>query len=254
MVEPDATTKGADSIDPADVARFARLADAWWDPQGPFKPLHRLNPTRIAYIRDQLCAHFRVAAGGLTPLANIRVLDVGCGGGLAAEPLTRLGARVVGIDAAPQNIRIAAHHAAMVGLEIDYRAATAEQLAAEGESFDAVLALEIVEHVNAPQPFVRDLGRLVRPGGALIVATLNRTAKSFLFAIVGAEWVLRWLPPGTHRWEKFLRPSELTRYIRAAGLVPRDIRGVTFNPLTGEWRLDRDVDVNYMIFATRPAA
>ncbi len=244
----------APSVDPEDVARFSAMAAEWWDPDGKFRPLHRLNPVRLAYIRDTLIAHFQRKPAGARPLAGLRVLDIGCGGGLIAEPLTRLGAAVTGIDASEENIGVARAHAADLALAVDYRVAAAEDLAATSERFDVVLCLEIVEHVADLDGFLAAAASLVRPGGMLIVATLNRTPQSYLFAIVGAEYVLRWLPRGTHSWEKFVRPSELAARLRHNGLAVRDLSGVVYGPFGGTWRIGRDLGVNYMCCAARPAA
>jgi len=240
----------AGTVDDDEVARFSALAEAWWDPDGEFAPLHRFNPVRLGYIRDRLCRHFGRDRRGLRPFAGLDVLDVGCGGGLIAEPMARLGATVTGIDASARNIAVAASHAGDAGLAIDYRETTAEALAASGARFDAVLALEIVEHVADIVLFLDSCAALMRPGGALVLATLNRTPKSFLFAIVGGEYVLRWLPRGTHRWEKFVRPSEIADGLAPSGIAIEDITGLTYSPLGGDWRLGRDVAVNYMVFAT----
>jgi 2-polyprenyl-6-hydroxyphenyl methylase/3-demethylubiquinone-9 3-methyltransferase len=245
------------SVDPDEVAKFAALAEDWWDPYGKFAPLHRLNPARLSFIRDRIAAHRGRDASAGRPLAGLRVLDIGCGGGLLCEPLTRLGAQVTGIDAAAENVAAAARHATGAGLDIDYRHATAEDLAAEdlaagGAGFDLVLNMEVVEHVADVAAFLQASAALVAPGGAMVLATLNRTPKSFALAIVGAEYVLRWLPRGTHDWRRFLRPSELVSYLRGAGLDTRELTGVTYNPLTGAWRLaPRDLDVNYMVFAVK---
>ncbi len=240
------------SVDPDEVAKFAALAGEWWDPAGKFAPLHRLNPARLTFIRDRIAAH-----GGRDPLAErpltgLRVLDIGCGGGLLCEPLSRLGAQVTGIDAAEQNLAVAADHAAKAGLDIDYRHTTAEALAAGGTHFDLVPNMEVVEHVADVKAFLQASAALAAPGGAMVLATLNRTPKSFAFAIVGAEYLLRWLPRGTHDWRKFLRPSELVTQLRAAGLETKELTGVAYNPLTGAWHLAaRDLGVNYMIFAVK---
>ncbi len=243
----------APSIDPAEVARFSAMAADWWDPEGKFAPLHKFNPVRLAYIRDRLAAHFGRDPKQIRPLAGLRLLDIGCGGGLIAEPMARLGAEVVAIDASARNIGIARTHAEQSGLAIDYRCAAAEDLAAAGERFDAVLCLEVVEHVADIDAFLAAVAALVRPGGALIAATLNRTPQAFLLAIVGAEYVLRWLPRGTHSWRKFVRPSELAAALRQGGLEIGDLSGVAYNPLTDSWRIGRDLAVNYMCFAARPA-
>ena len=242
------------SVDPSEVARFTALAERWWDPHGEFGPLHRLNPLRIAYIRDALARERGSDPLRPRPLKGLRLLDVGCGGGLLAEPMARLGARVVGIDAGARNIAVATRHAAESGLAIDYRCASAEDLARRRERFDAVLALEIVEHVADLDAFFDALERLLRPGGMLILATLNRTAKAFALAIVGAEYLLRWLPRGTHDWSKFLRPSELAAQLRRRGLVLEDLSGVRYEPLAGDFRLSRDLSVNYLARARKPSA
>ncbi|HVO13582.1 MAG TPA: bifunctional 2-polyprenyl-6-hydroxyphenol methylase/3-demethylubiquinol 3-O-methyltransferase UbiG [Alphaproteobacteria bacterium] len=239
------------TVDEAEVARFSALAEAWWDPEGEFRPLHRLNPVRLAYIRRRLVEHFGLDPQAARPLEGLTLLDVGCGGGLLSEPMARLGARVTGVDAAERNIGIAAAHARDSGLAIDYRHAAVEDLAAAGEHFDVVLALEIVEHVADPDLFLEACGAVLAPGGALVLATLNRTAKAFALAVVGAEYVLRWLPRGTHDWRKFLRPSELAAGLRRAGLELADLSGVAYNPLNDKWTLSRDLDVNYMAFAVK---
>ncbi len=245
------------SVDPVEVAKFAALAGEWWDPAGKFAPLHRLNPARLTFIRDRIAAHAGRDPLAERPLAGLRVLDIGCGGGLLSEPMARLGAAVTGIDAAERNVAVAADHAAEAGLDIDYRHTTAEALAAEarggnGAGYDLVLNMEVVEHVADVTAFLQASAALVAPGGAMALATLNRTPKSFALAIVGAEYILRWLPRGTHDWRRFLRPSELVAYLRAAGLETRELTGVTYNPLTGAWRLaPGDLDVNYMVFAVK---
>ena len=241
------------SIDAVEVERFSALADTWWDPKGSMAPLHRLNPARLSFLRQTLAAHFGRDAKSLSPFEGLRILDIGCGGGLICEPLARLGAAVTGIDAAEANIAVARAHARSADLEIDYRQASAEELAAAGERFDAVLALEVIEHVADVDAFLQAAATLVRPGGAFIASTLNRTPKSLLFAIVGAEYVLRWLPRGTHRWDRFLRPSEFAAGLRRRGLQTREMRGLVYDLLTGEWRLGKDLGVNYLIFATRPS-
>ena len=237
------------SVDATERDRFAAMAAEWWDPEGAFKPLHNLNPVRLEFIRDRLGAHFGRKLHGRKPLDGLRVVDVGCGGGLVCEPLCRLGARVTGIDAAAETIRVAKAHAAAMGLDIDYRAATAEALAAAGEEFDAVISLEVIEHVPDPAPFVAALAALLAEGGGMVLATLNRTPKSFLFAIVGAEYLLGWLPRGTHRWDRFVRPSELAAALRPNRLRIADIEGMHYDPLAGDWRLGGDVAVNYIAFA-----
>lgn len=245
---------GQTSIDPAEVAKFEAMATEWWDPRGKFKPLHMMNPVRLDYVTARLAAQFDRDLRGPHPFAGLRLLDIGCGGGLMAEPLARLGAEVVGADAASGNIRVARLHAEQMGLRIDYRETTAEAIAAAGEDFDAVLALEIVEHVPDPAGFLSTCARLTRPGGAVVASTLNRTARSFALGIVGAEWVMRWLPRGTHDWQRFITPDELAAMLQGAGLSPVDRRGMVFDPLGWSWSLsDRDLGVNYIMTATRDA-
>ena len=246
-------TAAGRTVDAAEVERFSRMADEWWNPRGKFRPLHKFNPVRLGYIRDRLARHFGRDPLAPNPLAGLRLLDIGCGGGLVAEPMARLGAQVVGIDASAKNIGIASNHAGRMGLAIEYRHTTAEALVAAGEKFDAVLSLEVVEHVADVNSFLADCGALVRPGGALLLATLNRTPKAFLLAIVGAEYVLRWLPKGTHEWSKFVKPEEACEALRAAGLETTDLTGVSYNPILDVWRLGRDLDVNYMGFAIKGA-
>jgi len=241
------------TIDGAEVDKFDRLAAEWWNPNGKFKPLHKFNPVRLAYLRQTLCRHFDRDARAERPLGGLRILDIGCGGGLLSEPLARIGADVVGADAAPTNIEVARRHAAETGVTVDYRATTAEALAAEGETFDAVLAMEIVEHVSDVDAFVAACAAMVRPGGLTLFATINRTAKAFALAIVGAEYVLRWLPRGTHSYRKLVKPAELERAFAANGLSPREPVGVFYNPVRDAWALSQDTDVNYMIHAVRPA-
>lgn len=243
-----------DTVDAAEVAKFEAMAAGWWDPQGDAAPLHRLNPCRLDYITAQIAAQFGRDPRADRPFHGLRLLDVGCGGGLVAEPMARLGAAVCGLDASGASVAAARAHAALSGLAIDYRAETAESLAARGETFDVVLALEIIEHVADVPAFLSALRALVRPGGVAILSTLNRTAESFAKAIVGAEFVLRWLPRGTHDWRRFLKPDELAAALTAAGLSPVDRVGMAFSPLRGEWRLDaRDLGVNYLMTAERRA-
>jgi len=250
MSEPNASGTEPASIDPKEVAQFSRLADSWWDTDGVFKPLHRLNPARIRYLRDHLFDHFDRSQSA-NPLDGLRILDIGCGGGLVAEPLTRLGASVVGLDPSEENITAAKSHAERMGLSIDYRAETAEALAAQNITFDVVLALEVVEHVADVDSFVATCAQLTRPGGATFFATLNRTVPGYLLGIVAAERILRWLPAGTHQWSKFLRPAELVRMGRRHGLTVRDISGLSYRLLSGEWELSRDLSVNYLVFSER---
>lgn len=243
----------AASVDPEEIDRFARMAAQWWDADGPMAPLHRLNPTRLQYSREHLCRHFDLDAVALRPLQGLRLLDVGCGGGLLSEPFTRLGASVTAIDAGAENIAAARSHAEALGLEIDYRVLAAEELAATGEQFDIVVSMEVIEHVADTAGFIAALVALTRPGGALLLATLNRSPRSFLTAILGAEYVLRWLPVGTHDWQRFCKPAELGRYLRHAGAELRDITGMRYAPRQDLWRLSSDAGVNYLAYAVRPA-
>jgi 2-polyprenyl-6-hydroxyphenyl methylase / 3-demethylubiquinone-9 3-methyltransferase len=239
------------TLDQDEVARFARLGGAWWDPEGPFKPLHRINPMRLTYIRDRLCGVFGRDPAQAGSLAGLSVLDIGCGGGLVCEPLARLGARVTGIDPAEASIAAAKDHAEAAGLSIDYEAASAEERAARGERYDAVLLLEVVEHVPDVPAFLKIVAALMRPKGVLILSTLNRTLKAYALAIVGAELILRWLPVGTHQWQRFVRPEELRAALAGAGLTLTDTRGLIYDPFADEWRLGRDTDVNYFATALR---
>jgi 2-polyprenyl-6-hydroxyphenyl methylase / 3-demethylubiquinone-9 3-methyltransferase len=243
-------TASAPSVDPVEIARFAAMAEEWWNPDGKFRPLHKFNPIRLQLLRDRICAQFGRDKLQPAPLAGLRLLDIGCGGGLIAEPLARLGAHVTGIDAADRNVRVATIHARQMGLDITYRHAAAEDLAEAGESYDVVLALEIVEHVADLTSFLGACVRLVRPGGLLAVATLNRTPQSYLLAIVGAEYVLRWLPRGTHDWRKFVRPAELAAALRPYGADIKEMTGVAYHPLADEWRQTSDLSVNYLAFST----
>ena len=239
------------TLDLREVERFERLAGAWWDPNGKFRPLHQQGPARLRFIRDALMRHFRrPPEGGLKPLQGLSVLDVGCGGGLVAEPLARLGARVTGIDPTPEAIATARGHAEAQGLAIDYRAARIEDLRAAGETFDAVVCLEVVEHVPDVGGFVRILGDLIRPEGAAVLSTLNRTWKSYALAIVAAEYVLGWLPRGTHDWQRFVTPEELERHLAAAGFGAPQFSGLVHDVMHDEWKLDAgDLGVNYLASA-----
>lgn len=240
------------TIDPAEVAKFEAMAAEWWDPNGKFKPLHVMNPCRLNYITAQFAAEFDRDLTSERPFEGLRILDIGCGGGLLSEPMARLGATVVGADAAPRNIPVAQLHAQQSGLEIDYRNTTAEALAAAGEQFDAVLNMEVVEHVADPLAYLTACHDLLRSGGIMICSTLNRNAKSFAMAIIGAEWVMRWLPKGTHDWQKFITPDELYALLNAAGVTPVDRKGMVFNPLSWQWSLSaRDLSVNYVTTSIR---
>lgn len=239
----------AASVDPAEIERFSAMAAEWWDPQGKFRPLHKFNPVRLGFIRDRIAAHFGRDVTVDAPLSGLRLLDIGCGGGLVAEPMARLGADVLGADAAERNIGVARAHAADSGLTIDYRCASAEALAAAGEHFDVVLTLEVVEHVADLNGFLSSCGQMVKPGGLLIAATLNRTLKAYALAIVGAEYILGWLPRGTHDWKKFVQPHELAQGLRRAGLTMQDVTGVSYDPLADRWSISGDTDVNYMMVA-----
>lgn len=242
------------SIDPQEIAKFEAMAAEWWDPNGKFRPLHMLNPCRLDYIVSQIAAEFDRDPKTDRPFAGLRLLDIGCGGGLLAEPMARLGAEVVGADAAERNIPVARLHAEQSGLAIDYRHSTAEALAAAGERFDVVLNMEVVEHVADPGAYLTDCQRLLAPGGLMVCSTLNRNAKSFALAIVGAEYVMRWLPKGTHAWKKFITPDELFAMLRTAGLEPVDRKGFVFNPVTWSWSLSaRDLSVNYVTASRNPA-
>ncbi|MEE8189024.1 MAG: bifunctional 2-polyprenyl-6-hydroxyphenol methylase/3-demethylubiquinol 3-O-methyltransferase UbiG [Kiloniellales bacterium] len=244
-------TGAAPSVDPKEVAKLSALMEDWWNPAGRFQPLHRLNPVRLGFIRDRAAARFGRDATAERPLEGLSVLDIGCGGGLLGEPLARLGAQVTGIDASEVNVGVAALHAKDGGLTIDYRHTSAEELAEAGASYDLVLNMEVVEHVADVAAFLEAAAALVAPGGAMALSTLNRTPKAFLLGIVGAEYLLRWLPRGTHDWRKFLRPSEVAGLLRPRGLDVAEITGVSYNPLAAAWRLSDDVEVNYMLFAVR---
>ncbi len=242
------------TINQAEIAKFEAMAAEWWDPEGRFKPLHMLNPCRLDYIVAQIAAEFDRDPKTAVPFTGLRLLDIGCGGGLLAEPMARLGASVLGADAAPRNIPVAALHAEQSGLVIDYRVSTAEALAEAGEVFDVVLNMEVVEHVEDPLGFLTACQHLLKPGGLMICSTLNRTPKSFAMAIIGAEWVMRWLPKGTHDWQKFITPDELYALIRGAGLQPVDRKGFVFNLAAWSWALsDRDLGCNYVTASVKRA-
>lgn len=244
----------APSIDAEEIERFSKLAAEWWNPEGKFKPLHLFNPVRLAFIRDEAARRFGRDIAARRPFEGVKLLDIGCGGGLLAEPMTRLGFAVTGVDASEANIKTAGIHAREQGLDIDYRHGSAEALAETGARFDVILNMEVVEHVADVRAFLKTCADMVAPGGLMIVATINRTAKAFALAIVGAEYVMGWLPRGTHRHSKFVRPLEVRDALAEAGLKVRPPVGVTFNPLAGRWRLSGDTDVNYMLTAERNAA
>jgi 2-polyprenyl-6-hydroxyphenyl methylase / 3-demethylubiquinone-9 3-methyltransferase len=248
---PSDTATSASTVDRDEVAHFERMARTWWDERGPMATLHKFNPVRLAYIRDQAAVHFKRDPKQAGCLTGLRILDIGCGGGILSEPLARLGASMVGADPAATNIEIARRHATEGDLAIDYRDTTAEALADAGERFDIVLAMEVVEHVTDVDLFVRRCGEMVKPGGMMVAATLNRTMKSFALAIVGAEYILRWLPRGTHRWDKFVTPDELETAMSHADLRVVDERGVIYNPFADTWALSDDMDVNYMLTAAK---
>lgn len=242
------------TVDPAEIAKFEAMAAEWWDPEGKFKPLHMLNPCRLDYITAQIAAQFSRDLAAEKPFEGLRILDIGCGGGLLSEPMARLGAEVVGADAAEGNLPVARIHAEQSGLAIDYRHTTAEDMAAAGEQFDVVLNMEVVEHVTDPLGFLTASRQLLKPGGLLICSTINRNPKSFAVAIVGAEVIMRWLPRGTHEWSKFITPDELFSLLEDAGVTPVDRKGFVFNPLTWSWSIsDRDLSVNYVTASTKPA-
>lgn len=245
--------RAASTIDEGEVAKFQAMAEEWWDPAGKFKPLHMMNPCRLDYITRQIAAEFERNLNDKTPFAGLRILDIGCGGGLLSEPMARLGADVVGADAAERNIPVARLHAQQSGLEIDYRHTTAEALAANGERFDAVLNMEVVEHVSDPAAYLSACHELLKAGGLHICSTLNRNPKSYVAAIIGAEHVMRWLPKGTHDWAKFITPDELYDLLRKAGLEPVDRKGFVFSPISWKWSLsDRDLSVNYVTASLKP--
>lgn len=248
-------TKGPErtTVDEEEVARFSALAAEWWNPAGKFGVLHKFNPVRLTFIRDEVCTHFGREPSATDSMTGLRFLDIGCGGGLLSEPMARLGAEVVGADPSRTNIETAKIHAAQSGLDIDYRCTSAEELAAANESFDVVLNMEVVEHVADVNAYLGACAAMVKPGGLMFIATINRTAKAFALAIVGAEYVLGWLPKGTHQWNKFVRPDEIERALAPEGMRIVTSSGVFYNPIADAWRISRDMDVNYMMLAEKPA-
>ena len=234
------------TIDRSEIEKFAARAEAWWDPIGKFRPLHRLNPVRINFIRDRVSAHFGRDAADPSPLTGLTLIDIGCGGGLLTEPMARLGAQVTGVDATPRNVEVARLHAEQGGVKAVYLNCAAEDLVAQGQRFDIVLAMEIIEHVADVDAFLEACGRLLKPGGIMFIATMSRTIKSYAMAIIGAEYVMRWLPKGTHEWNRFIRPSEMARGLRHHGLAIAELTGVSYNPFKDTFHLSRDLDVNYM--------
>ena len=251
-MEAKNTTGHAKSVNPEEIAHFSSMAATWWDPKGPFKPLHQLNPTRIEFVRDQVCHHFGRDPLVSEPLKGLKILDIGCGGGLLSEPMARMGAIVTGADAAEKNIKTASVHAKQVGLDINYLHISAEELAEQGEKFDVILNMEVIEHVADIPSFLNACHQLLKPGGCMTLSTLNRTLKSWAMAIAGAEYILRWLPIGTHDWNKFLKPSELCTLTQQSGFDTEVINGMVFNPLTSIWSLDpHDFSVNYLALAVK---
>ena len=248
---PETAPPQSQTFDPAEVDRFRRIASEWWDPKGKFAPLHKLGPARLQFIRDRIAAHFQRQGTRLRPLDGLTVLDIGCGGGLIAEPVSRLGGRVTGIDPGLENVEAARRHASEQGLAIDYRVSTVEALAQDRLQFDAVLCLEVIEHVPDPAAFLKICASLVRPGGLMLVSTINRTVKAYLLAIVGAEYVLRWLPAGTHQWERFVTPDELARHLASAGLGAAFAEGMVYDVIVDRWSLSADTDVNYLVAAAK---
>jgi len=249
-----ADAKTDSNIDPEEVGKFEAMASEWWDPNGKFRPLHMMNPCRLDYVASQIAMEFGRDLNDRAPFDGLGMLDIGCGGGLLSEPMARLGAKVVGADAAGESIRVARVHAQRSGLDIDYRSISAEALAAGEDRFDVILNMEVIEHVTDPGVLVSACAELLKPGGLMIASTLNRNPKSFMMAVVGAEWIMRWLPRGTHDWKRFVTPDELYGMIRAAGLDPVDRKGFVFDPLAGSWSLsDRDLSVNYVTTSVKPA-
>ena len=252
-VDTSAPKSALNTVDPAEVARFSAMAAEWWDPTGKFRPLHKFNPVRLAYIKENVARHYGRDGRALHPFKDLRVLDIGCGGGLLSEPMCRLGADMVSADASEQNIATASVHAAEQGLKIDYRATTAEALMAAGEKFDVILNMEVIEHVADRDSFLKCCAEMLKPGGIMFIATLNRTLKAMGLAVIGAEYILRWLPRGTHDWSKFITPDEMRKSIADCELTLEELVGVGYNPLADRWSLGKDTDVNYMMLVSKPA-
>lgn len=250
---PDKPAPDGGNVDPREVERFAKIAETWWNPNGPFGPLHKIGPARLGFIRDALIRHFDLDSGGIRVLSGLSILDVGCGGGLICEPIARLGAKVTGVDPAEENIRAARLHAQTSGLDIDYRATRIEEIAGGEDRFDAVMCLEVIEHVPDPAAFLAHCAKALKPGGLLIVSTLNRTLKSFALAIVAAEYVLGWVERGTHRWDRFVTVDELDQMLKQIGLSDIRHEGIVYNPFEDRWSAASDTDVNYMATASKPA-
>jgi 2-polyprenyl-6-hydroxyphenyl methylase/3-demethylubiquinone-9 3-methyltransferase len=250
LPDPRADDRG---LDAAEVDRFERLASDWWEPNGTFRPLHQLAPARLTFIRDEIIRHFGLAPRGLKPFQGLKILDIGCGGGLVSEPLARLGGRVTGIDPGAETIAVARAHAEAQGLAIEYRVQTVEDVAATGEVFDAALCLEVVEHVPDVGGLLATCAQLVRPGGLLVLSTINRTLKSYALAIVAAEYILGWLPRGTHDWNRFVTPEELVHHLVRAGFAAPRLMGLVYDPVRDRWSLDPDTDVNYLASGAKPA-
>ena len=248
--QPAAKPDTSASVDAAEIERFAAIAESWWDPNGQFKPLHSLGPVRINYIKNTICNHFDIKPDADKPFKGLRVLDIGCGGGLLCEPMANFGADVIGADATEKNIHVASAHAEKSGLDIDYRHTTAEQLAEDNEKFDVIINMEVIEHVSDVDSFLTACRSLLKDNGVMLISTLNRTPKSFLFAIVGAEYILGWLPKGTHTWDKFFKPSELTKHLAHNGFAMQNLTGMSYQALNDTWKASDDLSVNYMGYAT----
>jgi len=239
----------APSVNNLELENFLKMADTWWDPSGPFKPLHLINPIRMDYILQSLCGHFGKVAGVDAPLSGLKILDLGCGGGLLSEPLAKLGATVTGVDAIEKNIKVASLHAEKEAIKIDYRFTTAEALLETGEKFDVIINMEVIEHVDSVSSFLGSCRGLINPEGVMMISTLNKTVKSYVGAIIGAEYILGWLPKGTHDWNKFLKPSEFSRFLEEADFSLKGIKGLEFHPLKNEWRLGPNTSINYLGYA-----